>query len=248
MNPGNTLSTAWVSRGGRATPEIRLSVYIRAYVGRLREVLANDYPAVLAAIGEACFSRLADAYISANPSQYFSLRDFGRHFPGFVSSMQQQDASLRDMPWLGELALFEWTLGEAFDAADIPVLTQQELAAIPCQAWPELRFAVHPSVHRLDLEWNIPEMWQALTPDEPVRVTAVHDTASPWLVWREQLVTRFRSLQADEQLALDVLRGGGCFSEMCEMLATLLAEDGVPLRAASLIKNWIAQGLLGGSG
>jgi len=246
LNSGNVLSTAWISANGRAAPDIQLSIYIHAYGARLKEVLANDYPAVLTAIGEDHFSRLADDYIRAHPSQYFSLRDFGCHLPGFVADLIQQDAGYREMPWLRELALFEWTLGQAFDAADAPAFTEQDMAAIPYQAWPELRFLPHPSVHRLDLEWNIPEMWQALTDDQPIQVTAVRDKTSPWLVWREQLVMRFRSMQIDEQKAFDALRVGRCFNDVCEVLVTLMSEDEVPLRAAGLLKGWIAQGLISG--
>jgi len=246
LNPGKARSAAWISAAGRAAPEIQLSVYSHAYVARLREVLANDYPAVLVAVGEDQFNQLADDYIRANPSRYFSLRDFGRHLPGFISGMRQRNAGQQGSPWLRELAVFEWTLGEAFDAADAPVFTEQAMAVIPYAAWPELRFIPHPSVRRLDLEWNIPEMWQALTGDQPVPVTARRDRASPWLVWRKQLATRFRSMQMDEQRALDALRGGGCFGEVCEVLATLLREDEVPLRAAGLLKGWIGQGLISG--
>jgi len=246
LNPGKAQSAAWVSAGGRAAPEVQLSVYSHAYVARLKDVLATDYPAVLMAIGEDHFNRLADDYIRANPSRYFSLRDFGQHLPGFVSGTRHRDTGNQGSPWLRELALFEWTLGQAFDAADAPVFTEQDMTAIPYPAWPELRFIPHPSVHRLDLEWNIPEMWQALTGDPPVQVSAGRDRASPWLVWREQLVTRFRSMQVDEQRALDALRGGGRFGEICEVLATLLSEEQVPLRAAGLLKGWIAQGLISG--
>jgi len=246
LNPGNAMSTAWVSTGGRAAPEIQLSIYTHAYAARLKEVLANDYPAVLMAMGEDHFSQLADNYIRAHPSHYFSLRDFGRHLPGYASNMQQQDVGYQDMPWLHELALFEWTLGQAFDAADAPVLTEKNMAVIPSQAWPELRFILHPSVQRLDFEWNIPVMWRSLTDDNPIQVTAERNTTSPWLVWREQLVTRFRSMQIDEQRAFDVLREGGRFNEVCEVLATLMSEDEVPLHIASQLKGWITQGLISG--
>ena len=120
------------------------------------------------------------------------------------------------------------------------------MAVVAPEAWPELGFAIHPSVRRLDLAWNVPAMWQVLTADEPTAVTAVCDTTSPWLVWREQLVTRFRSMSADEGLALDTLRRGGSFTELCEALATLMAEDQVPLRAAGLLKGWLEQGLING--
>jgi hypothetical protein len=246
LDSGNASSTAWVSASGRASPEIQLSIYTHAYRSRLTEVLVNDYPAVLMAIGEDQFNRLANDYIRAHPSHYFSLRDFGRHLPSFVAGLIQQDTGYREMPWLHELTLFEWTLGQAFDAADAPRLNEQDMSAILPQAWPKLRFILHPSVHRLDLEWNIAEMWRSLTDDNPIQVTAVRDTACPWLIWREQLVTRFRSMQIDEQRAFDAMLEARRFNEVCEVLAPLMNEDEVPLRIASLLKGWITQGLISG--
>lgn len=243
LHPKNPPVTAWVSASGRATPETQLSAYTHAYRARLKEVLANDYPAMLMAIGDDHFNQITDNYIQAYPSHYFSLRDFGRHLPDFVSELIQHK-NYRDMQWLYELALFEWTLGQAFDAANVTIFTEQDMANIPPDAWPELKFCIHPSVHRLDFEWNIPEIWHALTDENPKPVTAIKSTMSPWLIWREQLITRFRSMQADEQLALDKLCAGGSFEEVCEVLATLMNEDEVPLHAASLLKGWIAQGLL----
>lgn len=246
LHPGQPESTAWISATGRAAPELQLSVYVQAYRARLKEVLTHDYPATLAALGDEHFNRLADDYLGAHPSHYFSLRDFGCHLPAFASEVIQKDTGYQDMRWLAELTLFEWTLGQAFDAADATLVTAQAMAAISPGDWPALRFTLHPSVHRLDLEWNTPELWRALTASRTaqVTVTARRDTASPWLVWREQLVTRFRSMHRDEQRALDTLCTGGCFNEVCDVLATLIPEEAVPLRAASLLKSWIAQGLL----
>ena len=79
---------------------------------------------------------------------------------------------------------------------------------------------------------------------QPIEVAAVHDTTSPWLVWREQLVTRFRSMHTVEQSAFDALHEGRCFNEVCEVLATIMSEDGVSLHMASLLKAWITQGLI----
>ena len=198
------------------------------------------------ALGDDLFDQLANDYIKAHPSRYFSLRDFGGHLPRFVSGLVPQHVCYENKHWLFELALFEWTLGQAFDAADVTLCTEQDMAVIPPEAWPDLTFTVHPSVQRLELEWNIPAMWLALTDDEPGQVTATRDMASPWLIWREQLVTRFRSMQIDEQRAFDALREGASFNDICEVLVTVMNEDDVPLRAASLLKGWLAQGLLSG--
>jgi len=89
-----------------------------------------------------------------------------------------------------------------------------------------------------------PEMWLALTDDEPTQVTAQRQDKSPWLVWHEQLVTRFRSMQSDEQLAFDALCEGKNFNEVCDALSTIMDEADVPMHAASLLTAWITQGLI----
>ena len=246
LEPGKPGATPWVSTDGRADPEIQLSAYAFAYRARLKEVLANDYHALLMAVGNEQFNQLAEDYIDAHPSRYYSLRDFGRHLPEFVFGMIQHHQRYPDKHWLYELALFEWTLGQAFDAPDNTTFGEQDMAMIPAELWSGLRFHIHPSVHRIDFEWNIPRMWQALTQDIPSQVTASREISSPWLVWREQLVTRFRSLQADEQRALDRLLAGDRFDEVCEALSTSMSEDDVPMHAAGMLKGWIAQGLISG--
>lgn len=246
LSPGTKSSTAWISASGRANPGTQLSIYTHAYRARLQEVLANDFPAVLMAIGEDDFTLLAEDYIQAYPSHYFSLRDFGIHLADYIAERVRHDEHYHDMLWLHELALFEWTLGDAFDAEDAILFTETDMANIPPENWPQLRFKIHPSVQRMNLEWNAPELWQALTADNPKPVTAVQDIASPWLIWREHLITRFRSMQDDEAQALDMLRDGADFNQLCKQLATHMDEEDVPLRAAGLLRAWISQGLISG--
>jgi hypothetical protein len=241
LKPESTASTDWISASGRAAPEIQLSKYSYAYVARLNEVLANDYPAMLVALGDDAFNQLADHYINLHPSHYFSLRDFGCDMPDFVLTHAGENKH-----WLYELSLFEWMLGDTFDATDDVLFTEQDMAVISPERWSELKFKLHSSVQRIDFEWNTVEMWRALTKDEPSEVSAQRESNNAWLIWREQLVTRFRSLQTDEQLALDKLREGGDFNAVCEALAGLMNEEDVPMHAATLLKGWINQGLISG--
>lgn len=241
-------ATSWVSASGRADPETQISIYNYAYHARLKEVLANDFPATLMAIGEDYFNQLADDYIKTYPSHYFSLRDFGSHLPGFIENLIQQNNThneqWQNMPWAYELATFEWTLGNAFDAEDVNLFTEQDMATIPPDAWPDLTFTLHPSVHRLDFDWNIAEMWKALTNEDPIEVTAQAEPTSSWIVWREQLITRFRSMEMGEHLSLDRILQGGSFNDLCETLSAIIEEDEVPMHAATYLKGWITQGLI----
>lgn len=244
LRPDESESIAWISAEGRALPETQISIYAYAYVSRLKEVLANDYPAVLVAVGKEQFDQLAIDYIEAHPSHYFSLRYFGCHFSGFIANTMKEHQCYSDKQWLYELALFEWTLGQAFDALDGSLISEKDMAAIPADAWPMLTFVFHPCVQRLDLEWNVAKIWQVLTAEKPTEIVAIREQVSPWLVWREQLVTRFRSMELGEQQALDKLRKGACFDDVCHLLATMMDENEVPMHAAGLLKTWIAQGLI----
>lgn len=244
LHSDDNTSTDWISATGRVAPEIQLSAYSHAYRARLKEVLASDFTAVHMAIGDDQFNQLAENYIEAFPSHYFSLREFGRDMPAFILELVRTKKEYQDMDWLYELGFFEWSLGQTFDAADSSLFTEQQMATIDPEIWPDLRFELHPSVQRLDLQWNAPEMWVALTADEPVDVVAEKQDLSAWLIWREEFVTRFRSMQIDEQLAFDELRAGKDFNDVCEALSTVMNEDDVPMQAASYLKVWITQGLI----
>jgi len=230
----------WVRAGGRAAPERQLAVYIHAYAARLKEVLASDYRAVLIAVGEDAFERLSQAYLETHPSHYFSLRDFGARLASFIAS----EPAYCTLPWLAELARFEWALGRAFDAGDTTVARIEDMAAIAPEHWPLLRFELHPSVQRLDFSWNTPGLWAELTAEQPSPVTATETEPTSWLIWREQLTTRFRSLPADEQAALDCACACGSFGEICARLTAFVEADSVPLRAATLLKGWLGHGLI----
>jgi len=232
----------WISHNGRAAPEKQLSIYNNAYRARLKEVLAIDFPAVLDAMGEQLFNRLAENYIDTHPSRFYSLRDFGCDLPQFL----QQAPACHDQPWLSELARFERMLGHAFDAADDTVFDEQDMARIPPEDWPPLRLVLHPSVQRLDCEWNAPGMWQSLTDQTPQEFTATREHPVPWLIWRQRLTTHYRSLGAEEQLALDAVLIGCTIDDVCAELSSMMAEDNVPLRFASLLRSWIAQGMISG--
>jgi len=230
----------WINNSGRATPERQLSIYSVGYRLRLKEVLENDYPAMLTTLGEEQFEQLADAYINAHPSHYFSLREFGKHFPTYISTLH----FMEDIPWITQLALFEWNLGQAFDSGNSEVLTEQELSLIVPEDWPTLKFIIHPSVHRMDFDWNIPEIWKNLTSDTPSLIPAVKTPVQAWVIWRSNLITQFRSIEPDEQQALDALIKNTNFEGICEILVPFILLDDIPLRAATLLKTWVSQGLI----
>jgi hypothetical protein len=231
--------TSLVIADGRANAAQRMDVYFHAYRLRLVDVLAADYPA-LATIAQApAFDRIGRAYIDAHPSEHPSVRWFGRRLAAFLRAREPQH------PLYAELAAFEWAQGEAFDARDAPALALEEVGRIPADQWPDMRFTPQPSLHRLDLEWNVPAIVQAVD-DGRASPDPVHGPSTAWALWRRNLIVRWRSLTADEAVAIDAVRGGAPFGEVCELLCEHVDPDGAGMHAASLLKRWLADGLLAG--
>lgn len=207
---------------------------------RLVEVLERDFPALHRAMGSDAFSRMGRAYLAAFPSQHRSVRWLGSHLQTFLRSEQP----FSDQPWLSELAVFEWALSTAFDAANGTVIGVDTIAALPPDAWPAMRVAFHPSVQRLDLQWNVAALRQCVDQgrafERPVRDKA----PLPWLVWRSRLEPHYHSLALDEAWAIDAAQVGSNFEDICEGLCRWLEIPDVAPRAAGLLKGWITGGLI----
>ncbi|RME35311.1 MAG: DUF2063 domain-containing protein [Gammaproteobacteria bacterium] len=226
----------------RADRQTRLGVYLQAYRLRLEEVLQGDYPKLHAYIGDREFSALCGAYLERHPSRHYSVRWFGRNLPRLLG----EQSPWSGLPQLAELARFEWTLGEVFDAPDAGLVTEQELMALAPEAWPDLRLRLHPSLRRLELEWNVVAIWQALERGEEPPEAARAGFPVSWVLWRRDLKNWFQSLPVEAAWALDRFAEGADFATVCEGLTEWIDPVHVPLRAASLLKEWVGMGLVSG--
>ena len=222
------------------SPE-RMAIYHNAYRARLVEALANDYRQLQTLLGEAAFTELCHAYIEQHPSRHFSLRWFGRHLPAFSGYAAEQGGH----DWRAEMAALEWTFTEAFDAADAPPATESDAAQIAPESWPELTLQFHPAVRVLTLWWNTLDRWRAAKEGGTVPEPQPLPEPTDCLLWRHDLITRFRSLATDEAAALTTALAGGGFTDICGALADVLQDqEHVPLRAAGFLKTWLNDGLV----
>lgn len=227
---------------GRIDAATRLGIYADAYRLRLLEALETDFPGLLALVGAEEFDRLGRRYIDRHPSAHFSIRWFGRHLAGFLRTTPPYD----EHPAVAEMAAFEWAMTEAFDAADAAAVTVADMAALPAEAWADLRFTTHPTLQRLDLSWNVTAIWNAINADQDPPDPEPGEFPCAWLVWRQDLGTRFRSLDVAEAWALDALARGANFAALCEGLCEWIAPGHAAAQAAGLLKRWIEDGLIAG--
>lgn len=231
---------AGLATGQGIPAELGMGIYRNAYNARLREALGNDHPMLALRLGEAAWNRLCLDYIAAHPSRLRSLRGFGESLPAYLRESARHAAA----PDLWELAAFERALLDSFDAADAEPASWDALQAVPPEGWPALVPAFVPSLRRLRMRCNSVEAWVALKAGDappPPQSGGVRD----WLVWRDpDLLTRFRSLDAVEALAVDHLLEAGDFSSLCEALRAVQAEDSVPATALGLLARWCSDGCI----
>ena len=239
-----------VSGTATVDAQTRVAIYYDAYRLRLLEALDANYPVLHAWVGDDEFEQLGLAYLDAHPSRHFSIRYFGHRLPEFLGT-----EAYRERSYLAEMAVLEWALSEAFDAADDEIMQIEDMAGIPPDAWPTMRFRFHSSVRRLNLRWNVPAIWNPINrnieaekngeePTAEVPAPATEEYPRSWLIWRQELKTYFRSLPVDEAWAIDTAVAGGTFAEICEALTEWIDAQNVAVHAAGLLKQWITDGLI----
>lgn len=222
------------------TAEQRAAVYIEAYRLRLADALHDNYPALHTLLGDDAFFEMAAAYIEMHPSRHVSIRYFGDRLAQFLATHR----TYQQEPVLAEMACFEWALRDVFDAADVPAACIGDLTHWPPEQWGALQFRAHPALRRLELTWNVPDLWQAIKDQESQRVPERHAEATAWFIWRHELRSYFESRSRGERRAFDSLVGGANFGNLCESLAHEQGEEQGPVQAASYLSSWLSRGWL----
>src|SRR5882757_1640215 len=194
----------------------RVKIYRNAYRVRLLDALKDTYPVLFKILGDEVFENLGDAFIDAHPSVHRSIRWYGRELSDFLA----QRPPYAEQPILAEIARFEWTLSEVFDAADAAPVGRDALLAVDPEIWDQLGFVFHPSLRLLNLAWNTVAVWQAMSRDEDPP-----------------------QLDAAENASLEAGLSGKRFGEICAVLRAWLPEEEIPLRAATLIGTWTDSGI-----
>ena len=231
-------ANALVRDDARLSAVERFDIYADMYFYRIRDCLKEDFAAVCAVIGEAAFHNLITDYLLVHPSSHFSLRYVGRHLPAFVSTHPLG----AQWPYLADLARLEWTILEAFDAADAQPLDAEALAAVPQERWPDLRFTLTPSLCLLDVDWPVHEIWRQTqvgeTPAEP------QPAATCLRVWRPEWRVFHRQMDPAEAAALRAVQQETAFAEVCEQIAAFVSDVQSAERAVALLGQWLTDGLL----
>lgn len=211
---------------------VRVGVYAHAYIARLTEVLAEDYPRVAASLGDEGFSQLVRDYVASHPSRNPSVRHLGKSLPGFIAG------SPAYAPWLCDLARLECARVEVFDAPDSQRIGVSDLTAVDAEDWPSMRFELINALQLVHSEWPLAQLWNDELAD------AIEPSPSAIRVWRApDWQVRHALMDSREVAAFQLLIERKNFSMICESFADL-PEDYAARETTSLLARWLADGLI----
>jgi hypothetical protein len=239
---GVTPLASLITSDERLSAEDRLDVYANAYFYRIHDVLAETFPTLAHLLGEDAFHDLITSYLAVCPSRHPSLRFIGSRLSGFLAD-HEATASFRErFPWGADLAAFEASTEDVFDAADSEAASREQLASIPAEDWDALVVRLRPSVRLLQVSWPVHSARHALRSEEP---TPSLSFAPVFLcLWRRDEQVVHRELGDAEARALEHAAAGIRFGLLCEEIAQGCGEESAPARAAAWLGTWIDDGLL----
>jgi len=148
-----------VKPNDRLTSFERLEIYNKQYWFRVLDCFGDDFPGLRAVLEEKKFDRLARAYLEAQPSRSFSLRNLGQFLPAFLEERRELTAPYTELAL--DMVKFEWAQVQAFDGPGYAALTPSDVARISSRP-AKARLHVQPYVQLLELQYPLDDFLLAL--------------------------------------------------------------------------------------
>ena len=255
--PMKRYASRFIKPNDRLTSFERLEIYNRQYWFRVLSALGEDFPGLRAVLGQRRFDAMAQAYLIANPSRSFTLRNLG----------SRMESWLRKNPkWAGknqalalDIARLEWADVEAFDGKTEPALRQEDLASA---AGAKLKLTLQPYVQLLSFQYPVDDLLLEVRKTEEdtdfasnaftehhkrkrVRAVAKLKPGRIFLaVHRIDYSVYFRRIEQEEFSILTALRQGKTLSAAVESAfrKSKIALEERPVRVQTWFQTWAALG------
>ena len=187
----------------RLSPAERVGVYQGMYLLRMEEALESDYPGLAHMLGHEGFSSLVRDYVQEHPSMSYTLNRLSDRLPAFVSRWR----GTRRPAVAGDLARLEQAIAEVFDAEEVEALSEDEIAALPAEAWERLRLAPIPAFRLLALRYPVGAYLDSLSGDEHRHPALTRKDTFIAVFRRDYIVRRLELSRRAHDLLKDLVAG-----------------------------------------
>ncbi len=136
--------------------ESRLRIYQNNVLITLDETLKSRYGCIANLVGEEFFKQTARNYIKQNPPTSGNLDDYGESFIDYIAEIP----SLKNFPYLKDVAKLQWALHKAYFAADAKLIDRIKLSQVSPEKLEDIKFKLHPSSYLISSNLPINRLWE----------------------------------------------------------------------------------------
>jgi hypothetical protein len=249
--PMEQFAAEFIKPNDRLSSFERLEIYNRQYWFRVLDCLYDDYPGLLAVLGEERFLKLATAYLAKYQSDSYTLRNLGDRLERFLGEEPHLTEPHQGLAL--DMVRFEWAQVVAFDGPSKPVVTPDDLIDTPPS---ELRLALQPYVSILKLDYPVDDFLIAVKKDadslrgeasnamnsapttdqSPTQIPLPEPAVTYLAVHRFDNMLYFKRLEPEGFAILKMLADGATLEDACIKAIEQSPRTNVDWQA--LIKEW----------
>jgi hypothetical protein len=220
------------------TPLERVEIYHGMYLVRMEEALVSDFEGLQHFLGTRGFRKWVASYVQSFPSRSFSLNRLSDHFPDFI----KEAPGIKNRDFCYDLARLELAIAHVFDEIETPVLTPEEVAAVPPEAWEHARLNPSQAFRLLSFRYPVNTYLQSVRKGD-------HDHPRPRL--KDTFVAIYRSHYAVYRLdltrtAYDLLQDLAAGRSLGEAVSSAARRGRRPAKEDELFRwfrEWVSAGI-----
>ncbi len=253
-------ASRFIKPNDRLTSFERLEIYNRQYWFRVLAALGEDFPGLRAVLGQRRFDAMARAYLIANPSRSFTLRNLGSRLESWLRKNPNWAGTNQELAL--DIARLEWADIEAFDGKTEPALRPDDLSTVSSAAGPRMKLTLQPYVRLLSFRYPVDDLLLEVRKEDEdtdfasntfqehrkrkrVRAVAKLKPAQIFLaVHRIDYSVYFRRLDQEEFSILTALRHGKTLAAAVELAfrGGKIAPEGRPAKVQTWFQTWATLG------
>jgi hypothetical protein len=167
---GDTAEIVAAIQGDGLDPAARVGIYRHHAFATLGNALQGTFPVVCRLVDKRFFAYAAHEYLREHPPHSRCLVEYGADFADFLAGFEP----CRDLPYLADVARFEWALNIAATVREATPLQAETLAVVPAGEAAYVALRLQPSLSYFASPWPIDAIWQANKEDEvpPIDLTS----------------------------------------------------------------------------
>jgi len=154
---GDTAEIGAAVRGDGLDPAARIGIYRNHASATLGASLQGTFPVICRLVDERFFAYAAHEYLREHPPHSRCLVEYGADFADFLADFEPCKA----LPYLADVARFEWALNIAASVREAAPLPPQVLAEVPTNEAACVALRLQPSLSYVSSPWPIDAIWQA---------------------------------------------------------------------------------------